>query len=139
MGRVLDIRVIAQTYREEDVAAAWPALCALAWPQWAERQGVERIGLTPGPVTGPGPVEKALGERRHGVMELAEALPDLVRFGDLDADTEKALERPAAGVDEVRRKLDKALADWDVQTARRLTDELEDALSAAEAAVGGKK
>ena len=33
MGNLLQIRVSAWTYREEDVVRAWPALTALAWPR----------------------------------------------------------------------------------------------------------
>lgn len=33
MGKLLQIRVSAWTYREEDVVRAWPALAALAWPR----------------------------------------------------------------------------------------------------------
>lgn len=33
MGKLLQIRVSAWTYREEDVVRAWPALTALAWPR----------------------------------------------------------------------------------------------------------
>lgn len=134
MGKILDIRVMAQTYDEDEVAKAWPRLVMLAWPAWSAKLGMDGIkdGLPGYSVGAAGPVEKALGQRRHGVMELAAALPDLVKFGDLPENIVTILEETAPAVEKARLALESALGDWDVKKASALTYELEDALSAAE-------
>lgn len=140
MGKVLNIRVMAQTYSEDDVAKTWPRLTLLAWPEWSAKLGMDRVknGL-PGYSAGAGPVEKALGPRRHGVMELAEALPDLVKFGDLPESVAAALQGPAEQTEKIRRELEAALGDWDVKKASSLTFTLEDALSKAEQSLDNVK
>lgn len=133
MGKILNIRVMAQTYNEDDVAKAWPRLVLLAWPEWSAKLGMERIAdKLPGYSAGTSPVEKALGPRKHGVMELAEALPDLLKFGDLADNISSALKEPVALVDKLKREMDSALANWDAKSASALSFKLEDALSAAE-------
>lgn len=133
MGKILNIRVMAQTYNENDVAKAWPRLASLAWPEWSAKLGLEAIDDSlPGYSTGESVVEKALGARKHGVMELAGALPDLLNFSDLPDNILNALAEPVARADKARRGIDAALGDWDVKTAAALTFELEEALSAAE-------
>lgn len=133
MGKILNIRVMAQTYNEDDVAETWPRLTMLAWPEWSAKLGMDRIkDNLPGYSAGESAVEKALGARKHGVMELAEALPDVVRFGNIPAPIADALKEPAARTEKLRRELEKALGDWDIKTASALTDKLEDALGAAE-------
>lgn len=133
MGKVLNIRVMAQTLNEDEVAKVWPRLVLLAWPEWMAKLGLERIAdKLPGYSAGISPVEKALGLRTHGVMELAEALPDLLKFGDLAANITAALEEPVALVEKLKGELDSALADWDTKTASALSFKLEDALTDAE-------
>ena len=68
MGKLLQIRVSAWTYREEDVVRAWPALTALAWPRPQypdEKRGVLELvtALENGrSKTGPKPSPRAFGK-----------------------------------------------------------------------------
>lgn len=111
MGKILQIRVGAWTYDEDEVTAAWPKLTALVWSE------LDRWGPS--------------GMKR-GVTELAEYLPDALRFADIDDETRKLL---APGAKKVEEKLDamrSALADWEPRRANTLSNELEDALTALE-------
>ncbi|WP_458399526.1 hypothetical protein [Mailhella sp.] len=111
MGRILQIRVSAWTYDEDEVLQAWPRLCALVWSQLDQ--------------WGPAGMKR-------GVTELAGYLPDALRFSDLPDDVKKLL---FPGVKKVAGILDdmrKALADWDPRKANALSDALEEALSELE-------
>ena len=111
MGKILQIRVGAWTYDEDEVTAAWPKLTALVWSE------LDRWGPS--------------GMKR-GVTELAEYLPDSLRFADIDDETRKLL---APGAKKVEEKLDamrSALANWEPRRANTLSNELEDALTALE-------
>lgn len=133
MGKILNIRVMAQTYNEDEVARAWPRLCSIVWPKWFARLGFEGLDKkVPGLALGETPVEKALGAKTHGVVELASALPDLVKLGDLPKNVAAVLEEPAADVERAAAALAAALGNWDVKKATPLTFELEDALGKAE-------
>lgn len=135
MGKVLNIRVMAQTYNEEDVAAAWPNLCSLIWPEWTSRLKIKtESSILPDVdmISGPGPVEKALGPKPHGVMELAGSLDDMLRFGGMGAPAVSALEPDFTEVTTLHTALEKALADWKVTEAQSLTVQLEEALTRAE-------
>lgn len=133
MGKLLDIRVTARTYDEDAVAKAWPRLVALAWPEWSARLGMDGIrDYVPGYAAGQSPVEKALGGRGHGVVELAEALPDALKFGGIPDGVAAVLQAPVAEAEKIKRELDAALGDWNAQKASALTFQLEDALSRAE-------
>jgi hypothetical protein len=133
LGKILDIRVTARTYSEDDVAKTWPRLALLAWPEWSAGLGMDRVSDSlPGYSPGISLAEKALGTRKHGVMELAQALPDLLKFCGLPDNFVKALEEPVSLVERLRRELEAALGDWDTKSALALTFKLEDALGAAE-------
>lgn len=121
MGKVLQVRVWAGTYRDEDAERAWPGLVALAWPESCVR-----------PVAGqaPGPAD------RRGVLELVQALADGLRFAGWDVPVRTALADHAAALVALRSRLDDALAAWDARAANRITDELEEALDRAEKALG---
>lgn len=111
MGKILQIRVSAWTYDEDDVPRAWPRICAAVWPEqekWA-------------PVGG-----------RHGVMELAAALPDVVRFGAWPDELKTRTADAVRAVEKVRTGLEQALADWKPEEANRFSDALEEALTALE-------
>ena len=139
MGKILGIRVQAQTYNEDDVASAWPRLCSLVWPLWASRLALENVRLDGfGPVSEPGPVEKSLGGRKHGVLELAQAISDVVKFGSLPGEVMDILAVPAEKLKEISVSLETTLGSWDARGANRLTDELEDVLSAVEQALAKK-
>lgn len=108
MGNVLQIRVGAWTYDEDEVLKAWPCLSGIVWPQldaW-------------------GPVGQ-----RHGVIELAEHLSDALRFSDLPAEIKKELGPGAKLVNERLEQLRKALAAWEPREANSVSVMLEDALT----------
>lgn len=133
MGKLLDIRVTAQTYNEEDVAKTWPRLSALVWPQWFSKLGLDRVVKDlPGYSIGLGAVEKSLGARKHGVVELAEALPDLIKFSELPEAVKQALQEPVQEITKINADLAAALGDWDAKKASSLSYALEEALSQAE-------
>lgn len=125
MGRILFIRVSAVTFDEKDVVKAWPALCATVWPD-PELDGVTsaaRLARKLAPAVG------------RGVLELADGLTDMMRFGNVPKEWKAALEGPAGRLEEVRRYLDQALSDRNAQKAYALTDDIEKALDEAEQAV----
>ena len=111
MGKILQIRVGAWTYNEDEVIAAWPKLSALVWSE------LDRWGPS--------------GMKR-GVTELAEHLPDSLRFADIPKDTRKLLEPGARKVADLLAAMRSALADWDPRRANALSNELEDALTELE-------
>lgn len=111
MGKILQIRVTSWTYDEDEVNRAWPRLTGLVW---ARRDTWAPAGA------------------RHGVLELAKALPDAARFGHWPESTRQALKDGIATVYDLSVRLEAALADWQPALANRLSDELEDALSGLE-------
>jgi hypothetical protein len=111
MGRVLQIRVSAATYRPEDVERVWPRLTVLAWPQGTENAG------------------------RVGVLELVEALSDQLRFGELSETLKQDLEEGVSRARSMKHQLEEALADWNPRRANELSEELEQALDEIEKSV----
>ncbi|WP_294489199.1 hypothetical protein [uncultured Mailhella sp.] len=111
MGKILQIRVGAWTYNEDEVVAAWPRLSALVWSE------LDRWGPA--------------GMKR-GVTELAEYLPDALRFADISEESRKTLMPGAKKVTDKLNEMRSALADWDPRKANALSDELEDALTELE-------
>lgn len=111
MGRILQIRVSAWTYDEDEVVEAWPRLCALVWSQ-LDKWGPANM--------------------KRGVTELAGYLLDALRFSDLPEDVKKALRPGAERVAAILEDMRSALADWDPRRANQLSDALEDALFALE-------
>lgn len=111
MGRILQIRVGAWTYNEDEVLAAWPKLSALVWSE------LDRWGPA--------------GMRR-GVTELAEYLPDSLRFADIPKETKERLAPGAEKVSGILKDMRAALADWEPRRANALSDALEDALTELE-------
>ena len=108
MGRILQIRVLAYTYRPEDVEETWPGLCELAWPQ------------------------PKLSDQKIGVLELTQALGDQVRFGGISAELKARLADGAQKAQAVAARLEEALGDWNPKLANSLSDELEEILSGLE-------
>jgi len=110
MGKVLQVRVYAYTYDEEDVRKTWPLLWRLAFVE-----------------TKPGfPFET------KGVLELVRALDDLYQFGVLPEATRAVL---AAGLPQVVKgveTLQKRLADWNPQGANEASDQIEEGLGELE-------
>lgn len=108
MGKLLQIRVSAWTYNEDDVKETWEGLSALAWRQPARP-----------------------GEKR-GVLELATALENGLAFAEWPKDVADRLRPGIARIGEIRIRLEQALADWNPREANRLSDVLEDELSLLE-------
>ena len=111
MGRILQIRVGAWTYDEDEVCKTWPMLSALVWEQ------LDRWGQ-------PG--------MKHGVTELAEYLPDSLRFGSLPSPCREEALAAAEGVSAALAAMREALANWDPREANRQSDLLEEALDNTE-------
>ena len=105
MGKFLQIRVSAWTYREEDVADNWPNLCALAWP------------APPRP-----------GEKR-GVLELAETLHTGILYAGWNSNLKKLLAQGIDEVENIRNQLENALANWEPRAANKLSERLEEILT----------
>jgi hypothetical protein len=128
---------MAQTLNEEEVAGAWPALCALVWPRWADTLKLQPLRLAglPGSAPWPSSVEQFFGQRKHGVLELAQSLDDLFRIDEAPDHLLPAVREPLTRLKTVYRQLNKALADWKTQEAHLLTNQLEDALNAMEEAM----
>jgi len=109
MGKILQIRVSARTFKPEDVEKAWPALFDLAVKH------------------GPG------GEKPFkGVLELIDLLHDYVRFELDDKKLKSLLEPELKKIVDIKTGLENALSDWDPQKADALSYDLEDALSELE-------
>lgn len=108
MGRLLQIRVSASTFREEDVLQAWPRLAALVWPE--------------------GPV----GPEGCGVLQLAGALDDACNFAGWKETLRKDLGPGIARARATKDLLEGALAAWDPREANRLSDVLEATLDELE-------
>lgn len=106
MGKVLQIRVIAQTFDENEVRDNWPKLSELCWGQ--------------------GPVGQ-----RQGVLELARTLGDKERMGMLPSNMHphKAALREA---EEFVLGIERALGDWKAGDAERLSTALESLLDELE-------
>lgn len=127
MGRVLTVRMIATTYREEEVFASWPRLCALAWPG---KGTVCRDGWKPAPVTFAPPV--AADPVRRGVVELVSGLLEESRLGDWDKTVKNSLQSGLVDLEKAFRQLESALADWQGQAANAATNDMEDCLDSLE-------
>jgi len=71
MGKVLQVRVWASTYRDEDVEKAWPLLVALAWPEPFVRPVA---GQVLGPADRRGVLELVLNNGVSGMSGLTDGL-----------------------------------------------------------------
>jgi hypothetical protein len=108
MGRLLQIRVSANTYDEAEVARTWPRLSKLAWS------------------------EDRVSGSSYGVLELCRTLAEKQRLGMLPQEADGALGEGAKRLDSLVERLGSALGDWKATEANRLSDDLEDALSELE-------
>ncbi|MFI3272161.1 MAG: hypothetical protein R3Y11_08700 [Pseudomonadota bacterium] len=108
MGRVLQVRVSASTYRDEDVTRAWPLLTELVWP------------------------EGAVGPEGGGVLALVTTLDGAWNFAGWEKGLRDALAPDIAELVRTAAKLEKALANWKPQEANTLTDDLESVLDSLE-------
>lgn len=110
MGRVLQVRVLAYTYAEDDVRKAWPLLWKLAFED-----------TTPG-----------FPHEMKGVLELVRALDDLYQFGDVPDTVRSLLEEGLPRVVKDVKDMQARLADWDPQAANQATDRIEEGLGELE-------
>lgn len=110
MGRLLQVRVSASTFKPADVERAWPALAALAWPQ------------------------PRAPEAAHGVLELPSDLFEALSHGDWPESRKEALRAGIAKAQQLKGKIEAALADWKARDADTLSYQLEDALDELERA-----
>lgn len=106
MGKVLQVRVSAWTFSEEEVEKTWPALWKLIWGEGGD------------------------AVPKKGVLELAHATFDAVRAGLIDSDKADALRDKAEEVEKLRIRMEDALAARQPKEADGLTYEIEDCLDA---------
>lgn len=107
MGKVLQIRVIAETWNYDLVEDDWPRLSQLAFSL---------------------PIKL----ENRGVLEMVRALQEGLEFMNWPAERQEAL---GPGIRECARLRDdiyRALSDWDPRRANDLSNKLEDALDRLE-------
>lgn len=109
MGKVLQIRVIAVTYRDELLEENWPRLTELAFSV---------------------PIKFA----NHGLLEMVRGLSEGLQFMKWSERRKEALGPGIRDCAAIRADLEKALADWDPRRANDLGNKLEDALDDLERA-----
>lgn len=105
MGKLLQIRVSAWTYREEDVVRAWPALTALAWPR------------------------PQYPDEKRGVLELVTALENGLSFEDWPQAVAEGLREGIGRAAAVKKDLEEALFQWEPRKANELSETLEEELA----------
>lgn len=110
MGRILQIRVMAYTYSEEDVRKRWPELFKLAF----------------------GEEEEGPGGRGRGVLELAQVLEDKQKFADLEDEIKEALKEPVEDLHQEILRLESNLSERNPQEADKISYALEDMLDGLE-------
>lgn len=108
MGKLLQVRVSAWTYSEDEVQKTWPKLWKLIWGEGGD----------------------AVPDK--GVLELAGAVYDAVRAGLIDKDKADALRVKADEADRLKHAIEDALAARLPKEADKLTYEIEDCLDALE-------
>ncbi|OBQ51565.1 hypothetical protein [Halodesulfovibrio spirochaetisodalis] len=106
MGKVLQVRVWASTYSEDEVRQEWPRLYELAFPK-----------------------EQQLYVAKTGVIEMIETLVDACRFADWSDELKDYAKKPLDVLFVLCKELEAALSEWNPQKANQLTDKIEDALS----------
>ena len=116
MGRYLQVRVSASTWKPEELEKAWPRLTALAWPHEA-------------------PVVAEPGGAPRGVLELVDRLRDMAQFGDLPDEAAPVVAERLPALVEARDALGRALADWKPSEANDLSVTLEEGLAALDKAL----
>jgi hypothetical protein len=105
LGRLLQVRVSASTVEPGKVEEAWPILCHLAYP--------------------PGNDYAPAG---RGVLELVRTLEARISAGEVPGPVVARLSPWLGKAWGLAERFGEALAAWDVDKARRLSDEIEDAL-----------
>ncbi|MGE4296439.1 MAG: hypothetical protein AB7E47_00295 [Desulfovibrionaceae bacterium] len=111
MGKVVQIRVIAQTWLE-DVAKAWPSLTALAWKDLDTVQPHAR-----------------------SIQGFIQALGDEQRFGAWQPELKELLETGITELNDLSAQLDAALSDWNAQKANAVSLAIEEVATAMEKSI----
>ena len=127
MGRILFIRVSAETYDEKDVLSAWPLVCASVWPDPAGQSGDSPASIA----------RKIVPASSRGVLQLVDAFADYAQYSDMPDEQRDAVKPVSEKLAALRQDLDDALGDRDVHKAWDLTNAIEDALDEAEKALSG--
>lgn len=104
MGTVLQIRVSAVTFSEDEVQNKWPSLWKLVW-----EDGGDAVP-------------------KKGVLELVQAVFNAVRAGLVDNDKASALREKADLAEDMRLKMQDLLAGRKPTEADKLSYEIEDCL-----------
>lgn len=112
MGKVLQIRVIAETWNDDLVEEDWPHISQLAFSL---------------------PIKL----ENHGVLEMVRALKEGLEFMNWPASRQEALGPGIKECAKIREDLLRALADWEPRKANDLSNNLEDALDRLERAWKG--
>lgn len=108
MGKVLQIRVSAWTFDEDEVEKNWPSLWKLIWGEGGD------------------------AVPKKGVIELAQAVFDAVRAGLIPENQADPLREGAEKVENLRFQIEEALNAWQPKEADKLIYQLEDGLDALE-------
>ena len=112
MGKVLQIRVIAETWNYEQVEEDWPRVSKLAFSL---------------------PIKL----ENHGVLEMVRALKEGLDFMSWPEARREALGPGIRECARIRDELNRALADWEPRKANELSNSLEDALDKLESSWKG--
>ena len=107
MGKVLQIRVLAHTWNEELAEKMWPRLYELAFSVPTKF-------------------------KKHGVAELIQGLDEGLTYLDWSKDRQNKMGDGIKKAVQLYRELERALAEWQVSNANRLTDEIEQVLEQLE-------
>lgn len=109
MGKVLQIRVVAVTWDDELLEDYWPQLAKLAFSL---------------------PIKL----ENHGLLEMVRALSEGLEFMKWSDARKTAMGSGIREAAQIRKDLERALADWEPRKANELSNRLEDALDALERA-----
>lgn len=107
MGKVLQIRVVAETWNDKLVEEYWPRLAQLAF-------------------------ETPIKFSNQGILELVRGLAEGLEFLNWSARRKEAMGPDIRRAARIKADLEKALADWEPRKANSLSDELEDVLDELE-------
>ena len=100
-GKIL----MKDSYREEDVVRAWPALTALAWPR------------------------PQYPDEKRGVLELVTALENGLSFEDWPQAVAEGLREGIGRAAAAKKDLEEALFQWEPRKANELSETLEEELA----------
>jgi hypothetical protein len=115
MGKLLQVRVSASTVDPGKVEDAWPILCHLAYPP-----------------------ENDYAPASRGVLELVRTLGARITAGEVAKPVAERLLPWFGKAEGLVERFEEALAAWEVEKARMLSDKIEDALDELEDRAGYK-